>query len=192
MKSRLVKWMTPAVFLLLLFGFAAAWLLTPDRGFSQSENRLLQGRPAFSWKRLADGSFTSEVESWVTDQFPGRDGFIGVKTQSEYLLGKRDTNGVYFGQDGYLIERHTAEEIDKEQLLKNISHLQNFINRAAGELSPERVRLMLVPTAGEILAEKLPPYAAQFSQRELINRVYSGIPEGCGIDLLSPPLGEAG
>ena len=38
----------------------------------------------------ADGSYTAGLESYLADQFPLRDGWMGLKTRYEYLLGKRD------------------------------------------------------------------------------------------------------
>lgn len=186
MKNRIVRLLTPAVFLALLFGFALANLLTPDRAFSESENRLLQQRPAFSFDALLDGSFAAEVEGWISDQFWGRDRFIGWKTGVDYLVGKRDANGVYFAADGYLIEKHDAASLNREQQAKNIARLQSFVNRAAESLGEAHVRVMIVPTAAETLKEKLPAFAAEFSQPELFAAVQSGIPAECWVELLEP------
>ena len=63
------------------------------------ENRTLSAFPTFTWQKLKDGDFTEEVETYLEDQFPLRDEWIGLKTRYEYALGKRE-----FGSDsrGYV------------------------------------------------------------------------------------------
>ncbi len=179
--------LTAAVFLVLIFGLSLVNLLTPDRAFSEMENKYLQQRPKLTLERLFNGKFTAEAEKYVTDQFPGRDAFIGVKTQSEYLLGKRDTNGVYFAKDGYLIEKHPVLDPQAE---KNIPRLTAFVNEAAEELGAEHVRVLIAPTAGELLRDKLPAYAPEFSQEALFEQIRREIPQECWVELL-PAFREA-
>ena len=185
MKQKAAIFITPAVFLILIFGMTVLNFSMPDKSFSESENRFLQQKPQFSWSALFDGTFTADVEKYITDQFPWRDGFIGVKTETEYVTGKRDTSGVYFGSDGYLIEKHDPASVDQKKLEKNQQRLENFISRVAGELGEDHVRVMIAPTAGEILKEKLPPYAQEFSQAEMFARMKEKIPAGCWVDLLA-------
>lgn len=175
------KIVTVVVFLGMIFGFAILNLLTPDRVFSEMENIYLQLRPEISLQRILNGKFTAEMDQYVNHQFPGRDAFIGVKTQTEYLLGKRDTNGVYFSKDGYLIEKHPFLDPQAE---KNIPRLVSFVNQTAGALGAEHVRVMIAPTAGELLRDKLPAFAPEFSQPEMFARIQSEIPGECWIDLL--------
>ena len=62
--------------LLSLLVCGAAELLAPDKGerLSASENRMLAAFPAFSVQSVADGSFMSGFESYLSDAFPFRDG----------------------------------------------------------------------------------------------------------------------
>ena len=95
----------------------AANALTPDKTFSQVENRTLAQRPKLTWSDLAvknliedrgafyTGSFMADYETYVTDQFPGRDGWVAAKAWSERLMGKQENNGVYFCDDATLISR---------------------------------------------------------------------------------------
>lgn len=43
---------TAGVFLVLVFGMASAGIISPDRKFSEMENRSLQQAPEFSFERL--------------------------------------------------------------------------------------------------------------------------------------------
>ena len=183
MKYPFIRWITPAIFLLLIFGFTTANLLTSDRDFSENENRPLAQTPKFSITALFEGDYTSDVETYLTDQFVGRDQFIGIKTEADYLFGKRDANDVYFAENGYLIQKNTPESIDQERLARNIDSLAFFAGRAVSRYGKEHFRVMIVPTAGEILKEKLPPFAQEFSQPELLTTIQGKMPKGTFIDL---------
>ena len=191
MKQKIVKWITPVVFLVLIFGMAVANLLSPTRAVSESENRHLKMMPKFSWKALVDGTFTAEFEEFLTDQFIGRDGFIGVKTESEYLLGKRDTNSVYFGKKGYLLEKKTSHDLD-EQLEKNLGYLEEFTERAAAELGAGHVRVLMAPTASLLEADKLPAYAPIYDQQAVLDELESRLPEGVYVDAAGVLQAHAG
>lgn len=171
------------VFLFLIFGFAAASLSAPKRTFSENENRMLATMPQFSWKSLFDGTFTADYEAYMTDQFFLRDWWIRVKTCSEIAWNKQDINGVYITKDGYLIERHESIGADKEMLQKNLDRLVEFTEKYSKRLGNAHVKVMLVPTASEILTQKLPPFATGFDQNGMLNSLYERLPEGTGLDL---------
>ena len=77
------------LFFCAFLGGLLAWhLLLPDRDRSETENRLLAQRPAFSWSALADGSFAKAAEDYFADQFPLRDQWTGLKARAEQLLGR--------------------------------------------------------------------------------------------------------
>ena len=67
-------------------------------------------------ENLTSGRFTKEYESFVNDQFPFRNSWIGFKTTMDRLEGKRESNDVYFGKDGYLLEKfkNPAEKKNNE------------------------------------------------------------------------------
>ena len=81
--NKTMQRVTAAIFCLFIGGLGILHLLLPDRTFSPVENRNLAQFPAFSWKSLADGTFTSDVETYLEDQFPFRDQWISVKTGYE-------------------------------------------------------------------------------------------------------------
>jgi len=96
---------TVILFLVLIFGFATAFLLSPDHDFSEEENRSLRTLPDFSWHKLANGSYSEQINDYFADQFPLRDLFVGVKGFSEIALGKGENNGVLLGENGQLATR---------------------------------------------------------------------------------------
>lgn len=178
-------WILPVAFLLMIFGFAVANLFTPDREFSQSENRALAQPPVFSFESLFSGKYTETTESYITDQFVGRDSFIGIKTQADYLAGKRDSNDVYFGKDGYLFEVYTEESVDKELLQANLDRIATLAKKQEANLGKGRVYVMLVPSASEILSDKLPPLAPHFNQEAAYNSLSEKLGQEMIIDLFS-------
>lgn len=93
------------MFALLLFGFCVGFIILPDNEFSESENRTLTTFPEFTWERLADGSFSSDINSYFADQFPLRDTLVGIKGVTETLLLRGENNGVLLGKDGQLAVR---------------------------------------------------------------------------------------
>ena len=106
MKKKLPALLPVAVFLTMVFGFSLWNLLRPARSFSENENRALAQLPQFSLESLFAGTFTSDYEEYLTDQFPLRDEWISLKTRAELLLGKKDVNNVYFGKNGWLLDKY--------------------------------------------------------------------------------------
>lgn len=129
-------------------------LLTPSKIFSESENRMLQRFPTFSLETLVSGTFTSEFELYLSDQFMKRDLWIGLKSDMDLGMGKRESNGVYFGKNGYLLQTFPSPK--KGDLEEKVTALQ-LLDKAAPGL---RKYLMVVPTAAAVLEDKLPPYAS--------------------------------
>ncbi len=163
------------IFLALVFGITITGFFVPVKARSESENRALAQKPKFSLASLFakedKEKFTTKYEAYLTDQFIGRDTWISVKTRTELLLGKTDINGVYFAEDDYLITRTDASSINAEQEEKNIARLDAFIKKYSELLGDTNVYAMLVPTAADILADKLPPFTSEYDQEALLNRV---------------------
>lgn len=169
MSKKITKSLTVIVFVILIFGISIVNLIKKDKAFSESENRYLEQMPTFSMNTLLDGSFIKAFEDYTTDQFLWRDGFIGVKTTTEFGMGKKDTNGVYFADDGYLIAKH--DDFDETQIAKNIKFLSEFTSKTQSILGEKNVSVMIVPTASEVLTDKLPPLANDFDQTGLITEI---------------------
>lgn len=144
------------------------FFMLPDRPFSEMENRMLQIRPVFSWASLITGKFSLAAENYLADQFAFRDLWIGIKSAAELALQKKDNNGVYFGKEGYLLQK--PENLDADVLAENIA----VINRFA-ESVPARVSFLLAPPSGQILADKLPPFAEPQQTGTLFAQIKEGL-----------------
>lgn len=96
---------TAVLFSVFILCFSAAFALLPDNAFSDEENRVLTQFPEFTWERLADGSFSAEINDYFADQFPARDLLVGIKGVTSTLMLRGENNGVLLGRDGQLAVR---------------------------------------------------------------------------------------
>lgn len=147
------------VFIILAFGGLATGLKEQD-AYSENENRYLDAFPEVSGKDILSGAFQKDYESAFSDQFVGRDIWMGETTVVEKILGKKEINGVYLGKEGYYIPKVTNEEIDQKQYMKNLRYVEYLGKSAAGSTS-----LLLAPSSGTILKEKLPEKAPYYDEK---------------------------
>lgn len=169
--------MTVALLALVLLVLAVADLVTADRFFSETENRILTQKPKWSLEAVLSGRYGEEYEKYATDQFVRRDTWVMLKTRMDILLQKKVLNGVYLSADGYLIEQHLPEQYSQQTVDKRLAQLQKLT-----EQYPQTM-VMLVPTADNILTDKLPEYAVSYDQRELLSQVREKIGEDHVIDV---------
>ena len=175
---------SPIVFLLIVFSFSAASVIMTDREFSESENRYLAQAPKFSFKALFASDFTKAFEEYVVDQFPARDLFVGVKAQSEFISGKRDTNGVFFGKDGYLINRYDKTTVNVNKFHNNLKYISAFAEKNK-DYRGVNFYTMLVPSAQAIHTDKLPKFAPGIDQNSEFETVRGSVGENGYVDVSS-------
>jgi len=156
--SKTTQRVTTAVFCAFLALLGILHLVLPDRTFSPVENRNLRQVPAFTWRALREGSYTAALETYLEDQFPLRDGWMGLKTRWEWLLGKREFHDVFLC-GGALIGR-VGEGDRWEQNL-------GYVDRLA-EKTDIPVYLGLIPTAAEVWKDRLPHGADSADQSALL------------------------
>jgi len=159
-----------ATFLFVFFflGGSLINLFWPYQEFSASENRFLANMPEFSWASLVSGEFTGDFETFLTDQFPLREFWVSVKSDTERLLQKKENNGVYFAKDHSLIERFDQPDLSKS--LQNLSYIAEFVERI-----PLLVRIAWIPTATEIQRHKLPSFASPPDQAAYVQTLLQGV-----------------
>jgi len=95
-----------------------------DGKFSENENRMLKQKPQLSLKNIFSGEFTSQYEEYITDQFILRDFWVRVKSNMDVLAMKKDSKGIYFGKDGYLLQKFSKP--DMNILDKNIEGINKL------------------------------------------------------------------
>lgn len=156
-----------AVFCLIIFGVGAANIIAPDRDFSESENRVLSKMPKFTFFSLAEGTFTDDFETYLTDQFIFRDEIIAAKTFLERVTGKKEAGGVYIGKDGYLFSEQTPFNE------KAVTETTDAISAFADKYKESRITFMLSPNSSYVNSDKLPESLFLHDQNMLIQDIES-------------------
>ena len=159
---------------LLVLGVADLW--NSDRVYSEAENRVLASRPAFSWESLFTGEYGDAYEKYMSDQFVGRDKWVGLKTRADICFRKKEINGVYLGADRYLIGVNDPDEYTEQMENSRVASLTKLVNHWDA-------KVMLVPTADNILTDKLPAFAPYYDEERLLTKVRNSIGEEHYIDV---------
>lgn len=152
------------LFCLMIAAGIGISVVVPDKYYSETEKRTLTQFPNISAGEIFDGNFGGDIEKYLADQFPGRNGWVTIKTLADRASGKTESNGVYFAADDYLIEAH--EMLPAKQAKKNIAALKTLSDSLAAQ--GITMKVMLVPTASEILSDKLPAFAPNAEQHSVI------------------------
>ncbi|MCF0229240.1 MAG: hypothetical protein HUJ76_06045 [Parasporobacterium sp.] len=142
-----------------------------DRTFSPKENRVLQQAPELTGDGLASGKYMTQAEDFVADQFFLRDGWISYKMNVDKILGKKESNGIYLGKNGYLIE--AAAVPDEKNMSKNLDAIADFCSR-----HDFNAVMSVVPNAVSICSHLLPagaPAADQMKYLADIRERLSGV-----------------
>ena len=157
-------------------------IVSPKADFSENENRYLSKFPEMNFEKIVSGKFMNEFESYTSDQFVLRDFFVSLKARIEKLFLRTENNGIYFADDNYLIEKPISyEKYDIDVNLEGLKRLK--------ALKRFDVNLTVVPTAYEILKDKLPDNSYNPVYQEIIsyiNRYLEGSNLSCNypIDIL--------
>ncbi|MFR1707485.1 MAG: DHHW family protein [Clostridium sp.] len=167
--NKIYRSLIAIVFLLFISIMSISSILRKEKVFSEEENRNLSGKPEFSFSSLFKGNYTKNYESYISDQFPGRRFFVSIKAKTDRLMGKSESNNVFIGKDNQLIE--DFEERSKEETNEKVSTINEFVKRHENI----NTYFMLIPTATEILKEKLPKYAPVDSQVEYMKYIQENL-----------------
>ena len=82
-------------FTVFLVGMMLFSVILPDIAVSVSERRKLAQLPDFTFEKLWNGKYFSELEDYSLDQFPGRDVFRSLKAYfRKYIMGQSESNNI--------------------------------------------------------------------------------------------------
>ncbi len=137
-------------FCLLIFGGGLFHFVVADKDFSESENRVLAKAPVISFEKLKDGSFMSEAETYLTDQFPFRDVLISAKTFCDRLIGIKEENGVYIGSNGFIFDTQTPYTKEKGE------ELTGAISDFAQNNKKIKTSVLIAPNSSYVYRDYLP------------------------------------
>ena len=172
-----LKTIIPSIaFLLIVFVLSASLFLLPKKDYSENEKRILAKSPELSFDALADGKFTEDLESFVSDQFPLRDFFVGVNAYFNLLSGRNITAPVYYGKDGYLIG--APADLNTDTALKNVQKFSDFARE-----NNLKATIMVVPQCGYVMVDKLPKLHGEYTDGEIFDIIAENKGEMTFIDV---------
>lgn len=90
------------IFALFLFGFMIAHLLLPDKDISTAERKELAQMPKISADAVFHGNYFGELETYLLDQFPLRNGFVDAKNWIDKSVFRLKNSSGYAGEGGHL------------------------------------------------------------------------------------------
>ena len=151
---------------LLMVAVTLVDIVEKDRDFSAAENKYLTQFPSVSWKSIVDGSFESNYETYIADQFFMRDTWINIKSVSESALQKTENNGIAYGKDGYLFSKFIS--YDSKVLENNMNAISTFSKNAG-----QNVHLMIIPSGYAVMDSKVPAGFPAIEQDPLIDKAVS-------------------
>lgn len=157
-------------------------LLLPSRSFSPNENRYLQTTPQITGAGLLKGSSQEEIAQYMNDQFPLRDLFTATGSAVKKWLGRRDIGGAYLGKDGWYFEKVTDADISLSRYTRNLNWISDFM----AQYPQLQASVMLVPSSGTVLPQKLPAFAQLYDAASLYTLAESALPAGTLLDLRQP------
>lgn len=159
--------------LIFTFLFLAAWgglavanLLIPGKDFSENENRQLSMLPDFSVKSLLNGSYMTDMDTYVNDRFVLRDEWICAMSMSEYILGKRESNGVLIGNNALF----SCISPSDKYIDNNLAGIESFASCSGLDCY-----FALVPSAAGVQGDRLPQFAQVADENALIDSAYRSV-----------------
>ena len=154
--KKVYKYLSSFVFLALVFVLLLLFIVMPKTEYSSNEKRVLSEFPAVTFDAVADGSFGSKFETYLSDHFPFRNFFVGLNAYYSQLLGNNGATGIYNAKDGYLISK--PEAFNPDRLTKNLGYISDFAEKNA-----LNAVLLAVPSPGSMLEDKLPKVHEEYA-----------------------------
>ena len=155
-KSNIGNLLLLVVLSAVILAISLSFFINEAKSFSEQENRSLQLFPKFKLSKLADGTYTSQLHDFYSDQICLRSIMIELKAGTELAMGKNENNSVILGKDGYLIDKNEYTEENYAILHKNSKKITDFC--AELEESGVAASSILIPRKIDVLGDKLPPY----------------------------------
>lgn len=153
------------VFVMCMIIFFLLNLIVSDKEMSEEENRMLAGMPKLSWSSLASGDFMTKYETYLADQFAGRNFWRSIKVGLSSLGGSKQEEDILIGKDDYLMEEIVSP--DQDTLMENLEAIRQFAKRSRDI----QTYMLLVPNAANIMRDRLPAFATVSDQSRMFAQV---------------------
>ncbi len=161
--------------LALMMALGALTVLLPKSAFSELENRPLA---SLAGKTPLSPGFDQAVETWVSDHFPFRSGWVKAHAAITTLLGRTRQSGVLLGRGGALMEEPVREVTATARMAAST------LNEAAEALQLP-MSLALIPTSAQANASALPALYENSDQLAVIRQIQLLMPD---VQHVTPPL----
>ena len=166
------------------------FILLPKKSFSSLEKRVLAQMPVFSIQKefniQRESKISEEFDTYLSDQFVGRNIFVGINSYYELLTGRNGLHDVFAGKDGYLFEKNTAITDENQQYMDNrINTLITFAKTTG--IKPE---LFIVPSTGYIFPTLLPIQAPPYLDEQIIKTITNKLGDSVNFIDLATTLKE--
>lgn len=148
-----------AIAVILLGLSVGSFFLTPDREFSENENRYLQLTPKLSWDTVMSGDFMEDMEEYTSDQIVFRDLWTATRSLLQRAEGKEDISGTYLGAEGRYFAKVTEDSFNRAGLEKNAGYIREFF-----AASGKSCRALIVPSPAGVLRDMLPENAPYYDE----------------------------
>ena len=156
----------------------------PKQVFSEEENRMLATIPRFSFASFVSGEYLNGVNDYINDHFAFRDIYLKLNSWWEVkVMGKKENNDVYIGDEGYLFEKFEYGEEEKQNIKENVASISQFAQVMQEQKIP--TYFVLVPNSIYVNRDKLPKNVEVPSQKEIIRTVYQNTENTKNIEVTS-------
>lgn len=147
--KKLTNLITITLFCAILASFGTAAVLLPDTEISKSERRYLTQFPELTWETVTNGAFMQNLEKYLPDQFPLREGFRSMKAVFEKLTLRLDSSDIY-EYDGHL----AALDLELNESL--VEKAADKLNKVKDTLLAEghTAYLAIIPPKNYYIAER--------------------------------------
>ena len=147
-----IKYIPEFITVAVLFFFAALFLFSPQRAFSENENRVLSSCPVPSVESISDHSFMESFEDYISDQFPLRDDLLSLSVRYSRAEGKKEINNVIYVQD----KDRNIRLIDEYKKPVNADKFIDSVGRLYDGITAADITVMIVPTAYYFYEDEMP------------------------------------
>lgn len=167
----------------LLLCLAALQAVLPRRVRSDMENRSLAQVAAPTMGTVLSGAWMRDMESFVADQFPGRDRWMHLQALWDAALLRVERNGILLGKAGWLFER--ADHLTLRTAEQSVQAVAEIAGHADAP-----VTLLLVPLSSAVHEAYLPAAYRPDDQAVVLSALYDMAGVAC-IDILAAMEAEA-
>ena len=187
---------------LLCLGVYELFFVDKGERMSESENRMLSAFPSLSVAALADGSFMSGFETFLSDAFPFRDDAADFTDKVMELVSIPDDGPATGEMEDQLWDNLEEQEAAFQQLLKEELAAEETVEEkeneapaegdaqtpAAVESEPVSIWLERADGSREVIFTYKPGFMTEFAA--LLNRYRARLPEDGRLYFLSPQVAD--